>query len=132
MENKDLQVVEKQEVLSSAENTRKVPVFAPPVDIYESREALTLIADMPGVSIENLSIDLDKDILTMRGSTSVEGANGRTLLREYAPGDYYRQFTVSQLIDRDKIEASMKDGVLKLVLPKSESAKPKRIEVKAS
>lgn len=132
MENKDMQVVEKQEVAVNAENTRQVPLFVPPVDIYESNGTLTLVADMPGVSIENMTIDLDKDTLTIRGTVGGEETGGRMLLREYAAGDYYRQFSISNLIDREKIDASMKDGVLRLTLPKAESAKPRKIEVKAS
>lgn len=131
MENKEMQVVEKQEVESNVENIRRVPLFVPPVDIYESNGTLTLVADMPGVSIENLTIDLDKDTLTIRGATGVEETGGRTLLREYVSGDYYRQFSISNLIDREKIDASIKDGVLRLTLPKAESAKPRKIEVKA-
>ena len=131
MENKEMQVVEKQEVESNVENIRRVPLFVPPVDIYECNGTLTLVADMPGVSIENLTIDLDKDTLTIRGATGVEETGGRTLLREYVSGDYYRQFSISNLIDREKIDASIKDGVLRLTLPKAESAKPRKIEVKA-
>lgn len=132
MADKDLQVQEKQELQSKSESTRSVPIFVPPVDIYESANELTLLADMPGVPIENVDIDLKEDQLTIRGTATAEENTGTALLREYAVGDYYRQFTVSNVIDREKIEASMKDGVLKLVLPKAEAAKPRKIEVKTS
>ncbi|MGV8074113.1 MAG: Hsp20/alpha crystallin family protein [Syntrophobacteraceae bacterium] len=131
MAEKDLELKEKQELERDSEGTRNVPVFVPPVDIYESKENLTLLADMPGVPIEDVSIDLDKDQLTIRGRARVRNGSGRTLLKEYSSGDYFRQFSLSDSIDREKIEASMKDGVLKLVLPKAEVAKPKKITVKS-
>ena len=132
MTEKDLQIPEKKEVQSSAEGTRNVPVFIPAVDIYETEQELTLMADMPGVPIESVDIDLEGEQLTIRGVVPQSDGTGRVLLREYAVGDYYRQFTLSNDIDRGKIQASMKDGVLKLVLPKAEAAKPRKIEVKSS
>ena len=132
MSEKDLQIQEKQELQTGSESTRNVPVFVPPVDIFETENELTLLADMPGVPIEQVSIDLDDDRLTIQGSATLENGTGAELLREYATGDYYRQFTLSSKIDREKIEASMKDGVLKVVLPKSEVAKPRKISVKTS
>lgn len=132
MTEKDLQIPEKKEVQTSAESTRNAPVFVPAVDILETGHDLTLLADMPGVPIEKVDIDLEGDQLTIRGSVPQQDGAGTVLLREYAVGDYYRQFTLSSDIDREKIQATMKDGVLKLVLPKAEAAKPRRIEVKSS
>ena len=132
MTDKDLSVSEKKEVQSGAESTRNVPVFIPAVDIYESESELTLVADMPGVPLEKVDIDLDGEQITIRGTVPDAEENGRVLLREYTVGDYYRQFTLSNDIDREKIQASMKDGVLKLVLPKAEAATPRKIVVKSS
>lgn len=132
MADKDLQFPEKKEMQTTAESTRNVPIFIPAVDIYESEQALTLVADMPGVPIENVDIDLDGEQLTIRGGVLKPDETGRVLFREYTAGDYYRQFTLSNDIDREKIQASMKDGVLKLVLPKAEAAKPRKIAVKSS
>ncbi|MCK8600931.1 Hsp20/alpha crystallin family protein [Desulfoferrobacter suflitae] len=132
MTDKDLQVQEKQELQTKSESTRNVPIFVPAVDIYESENELTLLADMPGVPIGNVDIDLNDDQLTIRGTAPEQEQSGTALLREYSVGDYYRQFTVSSAIDREKIVASMKDGVLKLVLPKAEAAKPRKIEVKTA
>ncbi|MEN6437842.1 MAG: Hsp20/alpha crystallin family protein [Syntrophobacter sp.] len=132
MSDKDLQFPEKKEVQSSAESTRTVPVFIPAVDIYETDQDLTLLADMPGVPIGNIDIDLDGEQLTIRGTIAPHEENGRLLFKEYTRGDYYRQFSVSNSIDREKIQASMKDGVLKLVLPKAEAAKPRKITVSSS
>ncbi len=131
MADNDLQVEEKKEVQAAGESTRDVPVFVPPVDIYESENALTLLADMPGVPIDNIDIDLDSDQLTIRGKVTETEESGKVIFREYAAGDYYRQFTLSSDIDREKIQASMKDGVLKLVLPKAEAAKPRKIAVQS-
>jgi len=132
MTDKDLQVQEKKELQTEAENTRDVPVFIPPVDIYESDGELTLLADMPGVPPENVEIDLNNNQLTIKGVAAKPENGGRALLREYAVGDYYRQFTLSEAIDRGKIAASMKDGVLRVVLPKAEAARPRKIDVKAA
>jgi HSP20 family protein len=132
MNDKDLQVHDKKELETRSEGTRNVPVYIPLVDIYESANELTLVADMPGVPLENVDIDLHEDQLTLRGTVSVDESKGSAVLSEYAVGDYYRQFTVSKVIDREKIEASMKDGVLRLVLPKAEVAKPRKITVKTS
>jgi len=131
MAENDLQIEEKQEVQATGESTRNVPVFVPAVDIYESENALTLVADMPGVPIESVDIDLDSDQLTIRGTIPPQAETGKTIFREYTAGDYYRQFTLSSDIDREKIQASMKEGVLKLVLPKAEAAKPRKITIQS-
>jgi HSP20 family protein len=133
MADEELQVVDKREVETPSENIRNVPVFTPPVDICESERELILLADIPGVPLENVEIDLDGNQLTIRGRALVDkSANGRVLLSEYREGDYYRQFTLSKAIDREKIEATMKNGVLKLVLPKIEEVRPRKITVKSS
>jgi HSP20 family protein len=132
MTDKDLQIEEKKEVQATGESTRNVPVFIPAVDIYESENALTLVADMPGIPLENVDIDLDSDQLSIRGTIPPYEESGKVIFREYTAGDYYRQFSLSSDIDREKIQASMKDGVLKLVMPKAEAAKPRKITVKSS
>lgn len=132
MAEKDIQVREKKEVQTQAETTRNIPVYIPAVDIYETEEALTLVADMPGVSPDNVDIDIRDDQLTIRGTVSLEGEGETMLLREYGVGDYYRQFTLGRIIDQSKIEAAMKDGVLTLTLPKVDKAKPRKVVVKTS
>ena len=132
MAENELQVQEKKELQTESEHTRDVPVFIPAVDIYESDGELTLLADMPGVPPENVEIDLNDSRLTIKGAAVKREVSGRALLCEYGVGDYYRQFTLSEAIDRSKIGASMKDGVLKVVLPKAEAAKPRKIEVKVA
>lgn len=90
-----------------------------------------LLADLPGVTSENLTIDLRENTLTLTGEVdSAEGADQEGLLVEYETGKYYRQFSISNLIDQSKIDAQLNDGVLRLTLPKVEEAKPRKIEVK--
>ncbi|MEJ5299457.1 MAG: Hsp20/alpha crystallin family protein [Thermodesulforhabdaceae bacterium] len=126
----EIKAREKQEVQRAAESTRNVPVYIPDVDIYETSDALVVVADIPGVSPENVDIDLRDDTLAIRATVDLYGENERPVLMEYEVGDYYRQFALGRIIDQSKIEASMKDGVLTLVLPKIEKAKPRKITVK--
>lgn len=132
MNDDSLQVQEKREVETRGEHTRNKPVFVPSVDIYESEASLTLVADMPGVGLDGVSIDIDKDQLTIRGTVPNGASDHPTLMREYSVGDYYRQFSLSSAIDRAKIEATMKDGVLRVELPKVEAVKPRKVEIKAA
>ncbi|MEJ2037314.1 MAG: Hsp20/alpha crystallin family protein [Desulfosarcinaceae bacterium] len=129
---KQLQVKEKHEVATPAEQIRPGAVFSPNVDIYETEQAITLLADLPGVKKEDLNIDLRDNILTLSGDVQViEGENEAYLIAEYGVGRYYRQFTLSQVIDQERIDASLKDGVLTLTLPKVEKATPRTIAVTA-
>jgi HSP20 family protein len=109
------------------------PVFLPPADIYETRDSIVVMADMPGVSPDGVDITLERRVLTIRGrSVANEHSGYQRVYNEYADGDYERVFTLSENIDRDRIEATLKDGVLHLVLPKAEAARPRKIELKAS
>ncbi|MDZ7832736.1 MAG: Hsp20/alpha crystallin family protein [Desulfobacterales bacterium] len=129
--NREMQVKEKQEV-GQAEQTRPVPVFTPAVDIFETDKEITLLADLPGVTSENLNIDLNEGVLTLSGDIEpFENPDEEDLMIEYEVGQYYRQFTLSEIIDQDKIEANLAEGVLHLRLPKAEKAQPRKIEVKA-
>lgn len=132
MTEKDLQVQEKQEITAKAESTRSLPTFVPPVDIYESEDALYVLADMPGVEREGVTIDVRENQLILHGAVAAQGEEECALLQEYAVGDYHREFTLGRIIDQGKIEASLKDGVLTLTLPKADIAKPRKIEIKTS
>ena len=86
---------------------------------------------MPGVAPDGVDITLERRVLTIRGRSAVNDRAGyQRVYNEYADGDYERVFTLSENIDRDRIEATLKDGVLQLVLPKAEAAKARRIELK--
>jgi len=101
----------------------------PTVDIFESEEALTLVADMPGVDKDGLDINLEKGVLTIKGNVNLED-RGNPLMREFSYAGYYRQFKLSEHIDAEKTNAQLTNGVLTLNIPKAESAKPKRIEIR--
>ena len=113
------------------ERTRSGPVYAPSVDIFENDSAITVLADLPGVKAEDLEIDLREGVLTLTGRVSPpEAANEADVLREYRTGTFFRQFTLSETIDQDKIDARLTAGVLRLELPKVEQAKPRLIAVR--
>jgi HSP20 family protein len=113
------------------EQTKSGPVYVPAVDIFEDNSTITLVADMPGVSPDDLRIDLHEGVLTLTGqSNATQGEAEIDVFREYRPGQFCRQFSLSDRIDQDKIEAGMTDGVLRLVLPKAEAQKPRQIKVK--
>jgi len=129
---KELKVKEKQEVATPAEQTRPGIIFSPNVDIYETDQKLMLLADLPGVRPEDLTVDLRDDVLTISGEVQpFEGPNEKDILIEYEIGKYYRQFTLSEVIDQGRIDAQLKDGVLQLTLPKIEKAAPRTIKVTA-
>jgi HSP20 family molecular chaperone IbpA len=128
---KSIQANEKKAAKSPAEKKRVGITFTPAVDIFETEEEMTVLADMPGVKAKDLTIDLRGDILTLTGQVAPpEGENETDVLREYRSGSYFRQFSLSEVIDRAKIGAELKEGVLRLVLPKVRPAKPRRITVK--
>jgi HSP20 family protein len=132
-ETKSLQAKEKKEVATPAELTKPGLIFNPAVDIFETERELTLLADLPGVKAKDLKIDLKDDVLTLTADeTPLEGPGEKDVFREYRTGTYYRQFSLSDTIDQSKIEAVMKDGVLRLTLPKVEAATPRKIAVKTT
>ena len=127
--------IERQEnrPIHPAERTRSRPVLTPVVDIYETNEQIVLTADMPGVDENNLDITLEQDVLTIEGHVKDDAQPGYNLaMSEYGLGDYHRAFTLATDVMREKISAEVKNGVLRLVLPKAEPAKAKKITVKAS
>ncbi|MGD9357873.1 MAG: Hsp20/alpha crystallin family protein [Desulfobacterales bacterium] len=130
-ESKELKVREKQEMASPAEQTTPGLVFTPAVDIFETEKEITLLADMPGVKAEALTIDLRDNTLTLSAdSAPVDNNNENEVLSEYETGRYYRQFTLGEMVNQENIDAKLNDGVLRLSLPKVEKATPKKITVK--
>ncbi len=133
MADQELKVKAKAEAPAQAERVRPGRVFLPAVDIFETPEALVLVADMPGVAADKVTVDLKDNHLVISGEVASPVGQGETMTEaEYYTGDFQREFHVGSLIDQGKIEASMKDGVLHLVLPKVEKAKPRKIEVKTA
>jgi len=131
-ETRELQRTEKEDLVEASEQTRPGPVYKPAVDIFENATGIVLVADMPGVRAEDLEVDLREGVLTLAGRVVPPEGEGETdVLREYAPGTYYRQFSLADTIDQSKIEARLTGGVLTLELPKAEAARPRQIPVKA-
>jgi HSP20 family molecular chaperone IbpA len=133
---KELQTLEaeKQEITTEGvERTRARRAYVPRVDIYETDDAIVILTDMPGVDENSVDITLEKNVLSINGYVEpVQPDNYSLAYAEYDMGDYQRSFTLSDEIDRDKIEAVVKNGVLRLQLPKAGPAKTRKITVKAS
>ena len=127
-----LEQVKPEIVEGSIERTRDRRVFSPRTDIIETTEDYLVVADIPGCNDQSVNISLEKNVLTINASTRIEAPVDRTLiLSEYGIGDYQRSFVLSDQIDREKIEAQVKNGVLRLQLPKAGPAKAHTIKVKA-
>jgi len=131
-DSKEIKVKEKLGVTTPAEQTVPGRVFTPEVDIFETDKAITLLADIPGVKPEKLNIDLRDNILTITGDVDrLESADEEFLALEFETGRYYRQFTLSEVIDQVKIDAKLNLGVLRLSLPKVAKAAPRKIAITA-
>ncbi len=107
--------------------------LVPHVDICEDKDSVTLYADLPGVAKEGLDVHIDRDTLQIYGRRVPQadaGTGGN--YTEMPARDYYRAFTIGEEVDREHIAAHLTNGVLKVVLPKSERAKPKKIDIKCA
>jgi HSP20 family molecular chaperone IbpA len=108
------------------------PHVVPPVDVYEDDHGITLLADLPGVPREGLNVRVDGDSLQIEGTAGTGGADNLELVwGEARVPVYRRRFTLSRELDTSRIDAQLKDGVLRLSIPKAEEARPRRIEVRA-
>ena len=129
----DISVNTKQDAPSEGEHTRQGPIYRPAADIFESGETVVVKVDMPGVAPGDVDVTLERRVLTIRGKVNPPTPEGyRQVYVEYGVGDYERVFTLSEEIDRDRIVANVKDGVLTLELPRAASTQPKKIEVKSA
>jgi HSP20 family protein len=105
-------------------------LFTPPIDIYESDEGLVLIADLPGVSVKSLELQVQNNKLTLLGRVSSDTpANARLLHKEYEVGDFLRSFILSENVDHERVTARLNNGVLEVVLPHAAKSAPRRIQV---
>ena len=122
------------EIMEGVERTRASRVYVPQVDIFSADGNIIILADMPGVADKDINIMLEKDVLTINGYvTNAAAPEGYDLaLGEYGIGDYQRSFTLPDEIDRDNIEASLSQGVLRVTLPKAPEAQTRKITVKAA
>jgi len=105
----------------------------PPIDVFETETAITLLADLPGVPKDGLNLRVDGDTLVLEATAAPIGPDGMELVYgEVQCPAYRRQFTLSRELDASRIEAQLRDGVLRLTIPKAEEARPRRIEVQVS
>jgi HSP20 family molecular chaperone IbpA len=126
---------QKQEVetTSGVERTRATHVYVPRVDILSDDNRIVILADLPGVDEQNVDITVEKNVLTINGyvSDTLPALDGYELTyNEYGVGDFQRSFTLPDEIDRNGIEASLSQGVLRLHLPKAPEAQARKIAVK--
>lgn len=127
----NIQKKEAQQV-ERVERTRATRVYTPDVDIIERKDDILVLADMPGVDENSVDVTLEKNLVTIYGRVQPEVPEGGTAVYvEYGIGDYERAFTLSDEIDREKIRATVKNGTLRLLLPKAEVAKTRKIQVTA-
>ncbi|HWI83071.1 Hsp20/alpha crystallin family protein [Ramlibacter sp.] len=132
--NSNIQTQNRQDRLpqrQEGEPDRGGPFVVPPVDVFENEAGITLLADLPGVAREGLGVRVDGDSLFIEATAAPDApAQMELIYGEVQIPSYRRQFTLSRELDASRIEAALKDGVLKLSIPKREEAKPRRIEVR--
>lgn len=115
------------------DTTNKPRQVLPATDILEMDDGFHILMDLPGVATGGLSIDLEENELTVRGTSSyVPPEKGNGMHVEFESMEYARTFTLSDIVDRDRIKATLRDGHLDLFLPKAEAAKPRRIEIRSA
>ncbi len=123
-QNNESQIV-KREV------TRHPEAFVTPLtDIYEEENGLYVVVDLPGVEKSGLKLAVENDILTIEGHVNADNKDTNYLIREFEPSNYFRQFELSESVDREKINAELKNGVLSIFLPRAEALTPRTIDVK--
>jgi HSP20 family molecular chaperone IbpA len=107
------------------------PGLRPPVDIFEDSDGLSLIADLPGVSRERLNVRVEHNTLVVEGAIEIPlPEQMQAVYADIRSTHYERRFALSDELDTEKIEASLKDGVLTVRIPKRTETKPRRIEIK--
>ena len=130
MSPQELQVQEKRELAKKEETTAPTRFFVPTADIFETDDALSVVLEMPGADRSKVDVRIEDGVLTIQGQIDFSKYKGlQPVYTEYNIGHYRRSFSLTNRIDQDKISAGMKDGVLTLVLPKVEEAKPRRIAI---
>jgi len=127
--DKNQEITKKED--ENIEKTRELYEASPTVDIYENEDEILLHADMPGVVKDDISVNIDNGTLSLSGVRKL-ASKGLANWEEFSDVEYIRSFSVPQTIDVELVEAELKDGVLRLHLPKSEAAKPRQIEIKTA
>ncbi|MCF7791126.1 MAG: Hsp20/alpha crystallin family protein [Victivallales bacterium] len=115
----------------NAEMAKNIPVMTPPTDIYEEKDSIVILCDMPGVSEKSVEVSYEDDVITLMGTQeNMESVEGKQIVnRGFVTGMFKRSFTLLTDINVEGISAKIRDGVLRVVLPKSEKVKPKKINV---
>ena len=126
MANREITKKENQE--TAVTRREQEQTYMPATDIRETPEAIIMQFDMPGVGKDNVDVKLDRDLLAVTGKVERQ-EQGNILYQEYRIGDYYREFTLSEDLDKDNITAEMQAGVLTLTIGKAERAKPRKISI---
>jgi HSP20 family protein len=130
MNEQELRVQQKREVDSQQESTSSAINFLPVTDIFETNEALRLMLEMPGVSKDQVEVGVENNVLTITGRIDFSKYEGlQPVYTEYNIGHYSRSFRLSNEVEQEGIQAELNDGVMTLILPKAERAKPRRIKV---
>lgn len=107
------------------------PTYRPQVDVFETEDRFYLIADVPGAAEEDIDLSIEKDVLTLYAKASEPQFEGfEPTWRGYGVGDWRRSFRLSEAVDREGIDAALKDGVLRVTLPKAKESLKKSIQVK--
>lgn len=130
MVGQSLEVQQKKEVVAKAEKTVPARYYVPSTDIYETDDALMVVMEVPGVDRKNVEVKLENDELHVEARIDFSNYEGmEPLYTEYSVGHFARTFTLSHMIDQQKIGASLSDGVLTLTLKKVQQAKPRHIDI---
>lgn len=132
-------MTEKQEVATrdraDVQNQGREPELAlrPAVDIFEDAEGITVLADMPGVTRDRLNVQVDKNNLLIEGDAQIDVPEGMEALYADVHATHYRRaFSLSSELEAEKVDASLKDGVLTLRIPKRAELQPRKIEVRTA
>lgn len=129
MSDKELTIGKGKEGGVALAANRKIDSWlTPAIDIFETEERLTLVADLPGVPKDRLNLGIDKGVLTIE-ALAPTSTDGGTMFREFGTTGYYRRFQLPDTLEFDKVAADLKDGVLTVKMPKAAAARPRKIEV---
>jgi HSP20 family molecular chaperone IbpA len=130
MKSKSLTKTEDTNV-TEVERASRVHTFTPDIDVYETEEGFCILAEMPGIVEDSLDVMFERGELVISGKRQQNSHTGRRyLLREYEAGDYHRVLRVGEAVNHEKIQAEYEAGLLKVHLPKTEAARPRRIKIK--
>ncbi len=133
MNDVNKEVATREEQAPARQEAAEVVTLRPATDIVESKDGVTLYIDMPGVSKDSLSVDVDQNVLSVKGAINLHTPEGLSpTYMDVHSGTFERHFTLGEQLDSSAIEAHLEQGVLKLSIPRSEKHKPRKIEVKVA